>query len=112
MPDVRQDSRSGRIGVSVEEMDLVRCAPAVTWVKDRSHIVVVDERRCCSWKLEGLEAAVWDLWALGYDYDGLCCMVADLVPCSRPAAVATLEAILARWMEAGLIVGQAELDHG
>jgi len=46
-----------------------RSAPGVVWLKDTAVTIVVDRIAGHSWALRGIEAATWDLLALGYAFE-------------------------------------------
>jgi len=78
-------------------------APGVTWVKDADQTILVDGLGGRSWILHGLEAAAWDLVALGYSFEGAAGSLALLAGIEEEQGRSMLSATVRRWQEAGIL---------
>ncbi|MEJ2211609.1 MAG: hypothetical protein P8129_21595 [Anaerolineae bacterium] len=68
--------------------------------------MVVDGAAGHSWALSGLEAATWDLLALGYPFGPAARLLALLGDVAEAEARASLLATLYRWEKAGIVVAE------
>jgi hypothetical protein len=78
-------------------------APSITWVKDADQTILVDSLGGKSWALVGLEAAVWDLMALGYTAEGITDAMAISAGVEGEQGRAMLWAMVRRWQAAGIL---------
>ncbi len=90
--------------MSGEEAGTYVCAPAIGWVKDLGQTLLVDDEGQQSWVLHGMDAAIWDLLALGYSLERTADFVAVLSTISRNEASMRLLATIQRWEEAGILL--------
>ncbi len=78
-------------------------AEGITWVKDAGQTILLDGLGGKSWILAGLEAAAWDLIALGYSFDDAAAALAILAGTDDDQGRATLWATVGRWQGAGIL---------
>lgn len=78
-------------------------APGITWVKDAGQTILVDGLGGRSWILYGLEAAAWDLLALGYEFEGVVGALALLAGVDDEQGRTMLLATTRRWQEVGIL---------
>ena len=78
-------------------------APGLTWITDAGRTVLVDGLGGRSWTLHGLEAAAWDLMALGYSYEGIAGTLALLAGTDDEQGHTLLSATVRRWQDMGLL---------
>lgn len=78
-------------------------APGIAWVKDAGQTILVDGLGGKSWILHGLEAAAWDLLALGYSFEEAAGSLALLAGMDDEGGRTTLLATVRRWREAGIL---------
>ena len=84
--------------------DLVyRCVPTVAWVRELDHTRLLDLERRKSWRLDGLEASVWDLLVLGYAHRQVLAFLVAFLGITAEQSQARLLAMLGGWHEAGLL---------
>jgi hypothetical protein len=79
------------------------CAPAVAWVKDTDHTILVEEEKRQAWCLQGMEATVWDLLTLNYTAAGIAGFLAVLWGGSVEEARKALVSVLQDWESAGIV---------
>jgi hypothetical protein len=80
-----------------------RPGPKVTWLRDASHILVIDGERGETWFLSGREAALWEWLNLGYPYQKILEFLSLLLGASTPEAEKTLRTVLRDWQREGII---------
>jgi hypothetical protein len=90
----------------------LRCAPAIVWVKDAEHTLVVDSDRGVSRLLTGMEQVLWDLLALGYSRAELVQFVSRFLDVPPAEAGATILATCREWEAAGLLCVVGERSVG
>jgi hypothetical protein len=78
-------------------------APGITWLKDAEQTILVDGLGGKSWILHGLEAAAWDLMALGYSFEGVAGFLALLAGVDDEQGRMMLLATVRRWQGVGLL---------
>jgi hypothetical protein len=78
-------------------------APGIAWVKDAGQTILVDGLGGRSWILHGLEAATWDLMALGYSFEDVAGSLALLAGIDDEEGRTTLLAMIHRWQGAGIL---------
>lgn len=83
-----------------------RSAPGVVWLKDSVATLVVDRAAGRSWVLRGLEAATWDLLAVGYEFEPAARLLAVLGDVGESEARASLSTMLRDWEEMGILVAE------
>lgn len=86
-----------------QQLRAYRCAPTIAWVKDATQTILVEEDKGRSWSLQGLEAVIWDLLALGYSLEKITCFLSVLLGSSGEEAEEELFAILHKWEKAGVV---------
>ena len=91
---------------------IYRCAPTVTWVKDASQTILVEEEKERSWRLQGVEAIIWDLLTLDYAAGGMIDFLALLLNNSVQEAQTTLLAVLRDWAEMGIVCAGEKSQRG
>lgn len=87
--------------VSAKEL-IHRCAPAIAWVRDADHTLLVDMERGRSWSLQGVEAAIWDWLASGTPYERVVRFLCLVLRTSEEEAKDALSATLDHWQDAGI----------
>jgi hypothetical protein len=68
-------------------------------------VVVVDPEAQRSWLLEGQEMELWELLQLGYSLERAAAALAIVHGTGQEEMRRSLERILARWAQAGLLEG-------
>lgn len=85
--------------------DFIHLATPTTlyWVNDRSQVIIVDWKSRKSFKLNGLESIIWNWLFLGYSYQEIVMMTAQLI--SKPTRIAAniLESIFHDWLAKSLL---------
>ena len=79
------------------------CARAITWVKDASQTLLVEDEKGQAWSLQGVEAMIWDLFALGYSFEKTAEFLSVMMNDSRREASKVLAATLHGWEKAGIV---------
>jgi hypothetical protein len=88
------------------------CAPAITWVKDASQTIVVEGQGKRWWTLHGVDAVIWDLLTLNYDFARMVDFLAKLSEGSRERAAMTLLATVRYWEKEGIVAASGEGSDG
>ena len=78
-------------------------APGITWAQDAGPTLLVDGLAGQLWILAGLEAAAWDLMALGYSFESIARSLAILAGVEDEQGRTILWATVGRWQEAGIL---------
>lgn len=79
------------------------CAPSIVWVQDAEQILLVDQTTLQAWTMQGAEAIVWDLFALGYEPDRVVAMLTPLFDMPLQQALLFLYEKLEAWHTAGIV---------
>ncbi len=79
------------------------CLPAIFWVKDANHILLINKETGESWKLNGKEALVWDMLIVGHNYQKAIQILAHVLALSEREAESNLQEMLRQWKTAGII---------
>ncbi len=80
-----------------------RCAPAIAWLRDAGQILLIDVDTGQSWRIRGVEAAIWDFLTLAYPYARIVRFVSLLLRTPIDEAERTLLATLHGWQSAGIV---------
>lgn len=80
-----------------------RCAPDIVWTRDADRTILVGRQRGKSWSLDGPEAAIWDLLALGYRPERIVRFLSVLSAHSWEEARGTLSAVAQGWLDEGIV---------
>ena len=88
------------------------CAPTITWVKDASQTIVVEGRGKRCWTLRGVDAVIWDLLTLNYDFARMVDFLARLSEGSREKAAVTLLTTFRHWEKEGIVTACGEGHDG
>lgn len=88
----------------------LRPAEGLVWVKDATQIIVIHVASQTAHLLQGEEMVVWDWLMLGYSFDELAFMLAELRRTPLTDARQQLESLLQAWVEAGLLQGTEQAD--
>jgi hypothetical protein len=79
------------------------CAPSLVWVKDAGQTILVGKEDH-TWIIDGVEALIWDLLTLNYSFDRLARFLSVMLEIPFKEAKRTLEAVLHRWNQVGIVV--------
>jgi hypothetical protein len=91
--------------VSRPDKSCYRCAPGIVWVRDAEQAILVDEERGRDWRLEGVEAAIWDWLAGGYDAVRIAHFLALATGIPVAEAWRSLRAVIEGWQAEGILEG-------
>jgi hypothetical protein len=91
------------------------CRPAIVWTREQQRTLLIDQETGASWRMEGIEAAVWDLMVLGYSYPRAAKIVSLLPGVPAGEAREIVSTTLAEWYREGILevtekVGDGEPD--
>lgn len=89
-----------------------RCPPSITWVRDADQTLVVDQQTEQSWTLRSVEAAVWDLLAMGYTCRRMVSMLSLILSSSMAEAGRTFVGMLRQWQDAHVVQVSGDVDDG
>jgi hypothetical protein len=81
------------------------CAPGIVWARDAEETILVDEARGRAWRLAGVEAAIWDWLAGGYDTGRIAHFLALATGVPEAGAWRSLKTIIGGWEEEGILEG-------
>ena len=95
---------------------IYRCTPSIVWVRDAGQILLVEEETGRSWALQGLEAVVWDLLAVGYSVRRIVLLLSLIFSFPAAEAEQALAGVLQTWRETNIVqvfveANDGELDH-
>ena len=79
------------------------CSPSIVWVKDARQILVMDKETRQTWTLRGIEAVVWDLLEVGYQYRKIIQMLSLIYSLPVAEARDSLGGVLQKWKIADII---------
>jgi hypothetical protein len=97
----------------VSELPLVYCcSPAIAWVRDAGHILLLDRETGQSWSLRDAEEVIWDLLAVGHSYEKIVQMLSLTLSLSAEQASHTLLSVLRRWRDIGLVQVSGDIKDG
>jgi len=97
----------------VSELPLVYCcSPAIVWVRDAGHILLVDRETGQSWSLHDAEEVIWDLLAVGYSYEKIVQMLSLTLSLSAEQAGHTLSSVLQNWRDADIVQVSGDVKNG
>ncbi len=88
------------------------CSSAITWVKDATQVIVVQGKGERCWSLQGVDAVIWDLLNLKYDFVRMVDFLATLLEGSRENAAATLMATMQHWEREGIVTANGRGKDG
>jgi hypothetical protein len=84
-------------------MTVYCCVPAVVWVKDAGQTLLVEQERGQCWVLCGVEATIWDLLTLHYEFGRIVGFLSELLKLSGEEATQQLVAAIRNWEQAGIV---------
>ncbi len=80
----------------------------VTWVKDRDHVLILEQSQEKIYRLIGVDAVVWGWLVSAYSYTKIVRLLSNLMVVSTSIAELHLQSIIRGWLRVGLL----ELEAG
>ena len=104
MAGFRRPGRCGGRIVTPSRGGAYACAASIDWVQDLDQTILVNGQNQQSWHLQDVDATIWDLLTLGYDFPKIAAFLAALLAIPVREAGERLLSTMRRWEQAGILL--------